>query len=353
MVTGTEVTQGTNRKLETLLGSMLAASAESLQQLVGRPVAARARRCQAIAPQALLGRLDGQHAIVRGVLDGPEAGDVVRCVIAARDATTLAGYTMMTPEETIAERRATGTLAGEELESFAEVANVLCSSFDGALRGALPDAGVLRAKDHGVLDRGGDALDRLGTEELVALEFTLTLGGHPESRGWILLERRTAERWNGGALAPFAADAGAPGDAAHADCEENREIEPVPIRGQLTAYVVDPDVFLRLRSSCCRVGLAIDRRGRVEVPNPGEHKEGIVLMDVPSGDTRRFDWCKRLKQHHPEVKVALLIHHPSRSRVTQGFLAKADAIMGWPVTEARLAEKLSSLLEPAEPQASA
>ena len=30
-------------------------------------------------------------------------------------------------------------------------------------------------------------------------------------------------------------------------------------------------------------------------------------------------------------------------------LAKADAIMGWPVTEARLVEKLSCLLEPAAP----
>jgi hypothetical protein len=40
----------------------------------------------------------------------------------------------------------------------------------------------------------------------------------------------------------------------------------------------------------------------------------------------------------------LLILHPSRQRVTQAFLSKADAIMGFPCDEQQLSQKLTSLL---------
>ena len=49
-----------------------------------------------------------------------------------------------------------------------------------------------------------------------------------------------------------------------------------------------------------------------------------------------------------EVKVALLIHHPSRSQVLKAFLAEADAIMAWPIAESEMSPKLAALLPPVE-----
>ena len=78
-------------------------------------------------------------------------------------------------------------------------------------------------------------------------------------------------------------------------------------------------------------------------------RDQILLLDIPAGEDRQFDWCKRIKDFGANTKVVLLLHHPSRSRVTQAFLAKADAILGLPCDEPKLSQKLASVLEAAEP----
>lgn len=318
-----------NDKLESLLGSVLDSGIRALTNLVGQEVKGQMGQLMEVDPGELVGGFDGPHAVVCGALDRDYHGQTFRFVIPAREATTLSGYVMMSPEETIEGRRQTGTLEGEELETFAEVANVLCSSFDSVLQEIADGDIVLRAHESGVVQPGTDASDLLGNgDSLVGYTFDFSVGDHPESKGWLLLEPPTAERLSG----------------SHRGTEA--EIPAAPVRGQLTTYLVDQEILDELRKSCRRVGLELDQRARGEVPNPAEHKKSLILIDVPPGDTRRFDWCKRLKQHNADVKVALLIHHPSRSQVLKAFLAQADVVMAWPITEAEMSPRLAGLLPP-------
>ena len=79
----------------------------------------------------------------------------------------------------------------------------------------------------------------------------------------------------------------------------------------------------------------------------GTFDDRIVLIDVPPGEERRFEWCKRVKELSDTTKVALLLHHPSRQRVTQAFLSRADIILGFPCEEQQLSAKLRQVMAPA------
>jgi DNA-binding response OmpR family regulator len=71
---------------------------------------------------------------------------------------------------------------------------------------------------------------------------------------------------------------------------------------------------------------------------------------VPGNEERRIDWCRRVKEYQPNVRIVLLLHRPSRQSVAQCFAAKADVILGVPCAEAQLSQRLSALLEtPAAP----
>jgi len=72
-------------------------------------------------------------------------------------------------------------------------------------------------------------------------------------------------------------------------------------------------------------------------------------LDVPTGEVKRLDWCKRLKSYGGGQRVVLLLHGPSRALVMQAFLSQADVILGWPVNEAMLSAKLNGLLGGAVP----
>ena len=69
-----------------------------------------------------------------------------------------------------------------------------------------------------------------------------------------------------------------------------------------------------------------------------------VTLDVPPGEERRFDWCRRIKDLSETTKVVVLLQHASRQRVTQAFLSRADAIVGFPCEEPQLSQKLDQLL---------
>jgi len=355
------VTEQRNSKLETVLSSVLDSGIRALADLVGQEVKGCVGQLTSVDPNQLVGQLEGQHAVVCGALDRDYQGQTFRLLIPAREATTLSGYVMMAPEETIEGRRQTGTLEGEELETFAEVANVLCSGFDAVLQEIADGDILLRAQESSLVQPGADASELFGDHELVGYSFGFSVGGHPESKGWLLLEPSTANRLIGAEAEGALQGHGARRVGVQAgrmqtggtqtgvvQAVEEEEIPAAPTRGRLTTYLADPGVLPELRKSCRRVGLELDQRARGEVPNPAEHREGSILIDVPSGDTRRFDWCHRLKQHSESVRVALVIHHPSRSQVLKAFLAGADAIMAWPISEREMSPKLAALLPPSE-----
>ena len=69
-----------------------------------------------------------------------------------------------------------------------------------------------------------------------------------------------------------------------------------------------------------------------------------MLIEIPLGEDKRFEWAKRIKLHQPEIPVVLLIHEPSRARVVQGFMTKSDVIVAWPSREEHLIAKVAPLL---------
>ena len=351
----TTLNQGTGKELRKLFAKLAESIRETLGSLVGRELNAQPVEFSIGDAESLQAGLGRSHAVVRGALDKDYAGKTLCTLLDVGDACTMAGLLMMTPENVIEQRRQGGKLEGEDKEAFGELANVLCSGISATLRADVTNVDI-RLQDHGVLSPGSDALALLPSGPLVLCKVKLRIEGYPEGHAWIVVDRPTAEAWNKGVLddaptvvaAPIAPVANAPAaDGSRASEEDVEDIPAAPIRGVLHAYLASAELLRVLRRSCRRVGLDLRRHGRAEVPNPAAHRGEIVLLDVPTGEERRIDWGKRLKEYPGgETKVVLLLHRPSRARVTHAFRSQADVILGLPVEEPQLSAKFNSLLEP-------
>ena len=111
----------------------------------------------------------------------------------------------------------------------------------------------------------------------------------------------------------------------------------------LACYLADAATITLVRDACSVLGVEVDRHGPYEIPNPGAHRGGVVLLDVPPGQERRFEWCRRLKKHDRSTRIVLLIHEPSRGRVMRGAMSGADVIAGLPIDADDLAARLRDL----------
>src|SRR5262245_21215363 len=344
----TILNQETGKELRKLFARRASTLGETLGSLIARELVAQPVEVAVTDAESLLAVIERPHAVVRGALDKDYAGRTLFTLFPVADACTMAALLMMTPDEVIEQRRARGTLEGEDLEAFGELGNVLCTGFGNVLREAITNVDI-RLHDHGLVKPGLDAGGLLPAGPMVGCKLRLRIGAFGDSHAWLLLDRATAEAWNKGVLdeAPATADAGeAPkGDDPAGRSEEDLEdIPAAPIRGVLNAYLSGADTLRVLRRSCRRVGFDLRRHNRAEIPNPAAHRGEVVLMDVPIGEERRFDWCRRIKDYGTSTRVVLLLHRPSRARVTQAFLSQADIILGLPVEEAQLSHKLGGLL---------
>jgi len=350
---GAALKQGTGKELRKLFAMLASSMGETLGSLVSKPIVVRPGDPTIVEVEAFVGALPKAAALARGALDKGYAGKRLSTLIDVPDAIAMAGLLMMTPDHVIEQRRATGVLEGEDAEAFGELGNVLYSGLGNVLREQVGNVDI-RFQDHGVVKPGLDKDGVLGVGNLVVFPFALKVGNLAETQGALTIDLATAEAWNKAPLEPAVADdaaAEAAGkDATAALRGDDDGLESIPqaeIRGALAAFLADSDVLRLLRKSCRRVGLELRRHGRGEIPNPAAHRNEIVLLDVPLTDEKRFDWCKRVKEFAATTKVVLLLHHPSRPRVTRAFLAKADVILGYPCDEAQLSAKLQALLEPA------
>lgn len=366
-MTANTLKQGTGKELKKLFALLLGSMGETLASLVHEPISVRPAEPDVKDVERLLADLPRPCAAVRGALDKAFAGRRLVALIEVPDAVAMTGALMMTPEDVVAQRRSRCVLDGEDLEALGELGKVLHAALAAVLREHVGDVDV-RYEDHGVVAPGIDEHGLLGEQELFVHGFRLKVGEFPESTGVLAIDRATAEAWNKAPLEIAAGDRVATKDAAppkdlataaaaaaaRSEDELLESIPAAPIRGSLDAFVLQADALLMLRRSCRRAGLELRRHGRAEIPNPYAHKNGIVLLDVPQGEERRFDWVRRIKEMAPTARVGLLVHHPSRQRVTQAFLAKADLILGFPCDEALLAQKLAGLLaaggDPAAPK---
>jgi hypothetical protein len=355
-MTATTLKQGTGKELKRLFAMLTSAISETLGSLVGREIVVRPNEPEVKEVDAFLADLPRATAVARGALDKGFAGKSFLALIEVPEAITMAGLLMMTPDDVIAQRRNKGTLEGEDAEAFGELGNVLYSGLGNVLREQVGNVDI-RYQDHGVVKPGVDKDGVLGTGTIYLFGFRMKVGDAAESVAFLAVDMATAEAWNKGPLefgdataaaAPAAAPPAATGPARVED-EGLESIPAAPIQGTLAAFVLNSDVFRMLRRSCRRVGLELRRHGKGEIPNPAAHKNEIVLLDVPLGEDRRFDWCGRIKEISNTTKVELLLHQPSRPRVTQAFLSRADAILGLPCEEAHLSQKLASLIPAGSP----
>jgi hypothetical protein len=298
-------------------------------------------------PSNLLANLSGPYCVARGAMDKAYAGSSMLTLIETPDAIAMAGMLMMTPEDVVSGRRSSTALEGEDIEAFEKLGNVLYSSFSDALSEKLSDFDI-RMQDQGRLEPDADPNNLLGDTDLVVIGFQMQVGAYPESKGFVVIDLATAERWNGAPLQPHEQTSAAARAKGAPEEESLLSIPAAPIQGTLDAFVAQNDVYRVLRLSCRRVGLELRRHGRGEIPNPAAHRNGIVLIDVPPGEERRLEWCRRLKELSDTTKVALLLHHPSRQRVTQAFLSRADIILGFPCDEAQLSAKLQQGMAPSD-----
>jgi len=344
----TPLKSGTGAEIRTLLGLVVDSIGETLSSLIGQPIKVQRGDLLVQDPESALIALPRPSAVARGTMDKGYAGKSLLTVLEIPDAISMAGLLMMTPDHVIKERRAIGVLEGEDVEAFGELGNVVYSGYSNVLRVKIQNID-LRMQDQGQIQPGKDEKGMLGNERLVTFGFKMKVGEYPESVGFVAVDLETAEKWNKGPIETPDAAGPVAARAARAEDDGLDNIPAAPIRGTLATFIIQSEVFRTLRRSCRRVGLELRRHGRGEIPNPAAHRNEIVLMDVPAGEERRFDWCRRIKELSDTTKVVLLIHHPSRSRVTQAFLSRADAILGFPCDERQLSQKLEQLATEGSP----
>jgi CheY-like chemotaxis protein len=347
--------QGSGTELLALLEMVVDTIGETLSSLVGCQIQVQRGSLLVQEPESVLLALPRKSVVARGAMDKDYAGKSLLTVIEFPDAVAMAGLLMMTPHDVIDQRRKSGTIEEEDVEAFGELGNVLYSGYSNVLREKV-DNFDLRMQDQGLIEPGKDAQSILGADRLVTFGFKMKVGEYPESQGIVTIDVETAERWNKGPFEMAAAEAEAAEQEAappppRPDDDGLESIPAAPIRGTLAAFVIQGDVFRTLRRSCRRTGLELRRHGRGEIPNPAAHRNEVVLLDVPPGEERRFDWCRRIKDLSESTKVVLLIHHASRQRVTQAFLSRADAILGFPCDEKTLSQKLDQLVSDQSPVA--
>lgn len=357
---GSTLKHGSGKELKKLFALMTSAIGETLGSLVGRELALKPAEVEVLDDERLIASLHRPYVVARGALSKDFAGKTIYAMFEVQDAVAMAGMLMMTPDHVIEQRRTKSVLEGEDLEAFGELGNVLYSGIGNVLRENVPNVDV-RLQDHGQVQPSVDKDKLIAAGPLAAFGFRLKVGSFPETTAYLVTDLPTAEAWNKAPLecgedpvaAAPAGASGKPGAGGRLDDDGLDAIPPAPIRGVLAAYVLQAEVLRTLRRSCRRVGLELRRHGRGEIPNPAAHKNEIVLLDVPPGEDRRFDWVRRIKEFSATAKVVLLIHHPSRPRVTQAFLSRADVILGFPCDEGQLSHKLGTMLPEESPPAPA
>lgn len=337
------------------LGEKLVKSiGETLGPLLGRDVVTIPARLEIVDGEELQRRLGSPCVAVRAATDKDTAGRCLRLLFDGKDACAMAGHLLLTPADELERKRALGCLQGEDAAAFAELVSVLLSGFANILRERQVDS-ELQLIDTGALLPSTDGPQQLPPGPLVAQSFRLQLASHPETTGYLIVDPTTGESWNKAPLCSAAAGASAsrpPRQTKAASQVQGRtgeeealdDVPQAPIRGTAAAFLLHAEILPLLRRACRRTGLELRKHGRAEIPNPAAHRNEIVVIDVPAGEERRFDWCRRLKEFSDEIRIVVLLHQPSRARVTQAFLSKADVILGLPCAEAQLTQKLDGLL---------
>lgn len=328
-------------KLRGVVEGLTVAITDTLASFVDRPL--QVEPCgslQTVQPNDWVASIAGTKAVIRGRLDGEgsDGGDHhLLLALDLIDAITLSGHLMLTSEDVIDADRDTLDFRQEHLEAFGEVGNILCAAITTALRRDIGPQAGMRIRDFKTISAGSDAQPLLGSGPALVYDFDLKIDDYPPSRISVLIDPDTGRLWNDAEV--FVQQA--PTDQSEmAQTAEDAQVE----RCQVAAYVTNVETASIMREAGEKLGLDIRHHARTDIPNPAAHPGEIVLIEVPVGEEKRFEWAKRLKQYPRDIDVVLLIHEASRHRVVQGLMSRSNVILAWPSREEQLRAKLEPLL---------
>lgn len=325
-------------QLEQLCVTFTYELGEALEALIDRSVRVEIGALEAVSGAELRAGLDHPHAAMRFEVEAPaaseEGDDDAKSADSAKpplffvmhvpEARALSAMLQGAKDDQISARRKSVLDDGDQ-QQLGKLASAATEGLNAKVKAVAElDANASYVDLH-TITTATDTTDQLDASQYVSFEFPMSIGGAPAIAVRILIAYAVAEAWNGKPLDPAFG-------------------RNVQTRGTLATYLADVETYDVVRSACRRVGLDLDNRSAAEVPNPAAYRGRLVLLDIPLRAEKRFQWCKRLKDYEESAKVILLIRQPSKQRVVSGFLAKADVIIGWPLTERELATKLEEAM---------
>lgn len=351
MNSGPTIIEGSDKALSRLVQTALQAVSENLGSLIGKPISLEIGELTFLNTDMFVSDRKGEFVLLSGDLEKDYQG-TVHADMGLTEAITLSSYMMMVPDDVVEQNRITEAFPEDAQETFGEVGNILFSSLDEALRSQAPGDVSIRVKDQERYRLPGRSPESFTEGPFVQYPFTCKIAEHPEALGALLLPLEAAEKINGEPL-NFGEEVATLRAQALRQLEQGPEdeiedIEPAPIQARLTTYVQDNTLLKKIRKSCRRVGLELEKRPKTEVPNPSAHQDKIVLIEIGRGDLKRFEWCRRLKESG-QIRVVIMLMDPTDYHVVLAFKAGADLIMGWPIHERRLSSKLASFFEEGSP----
>jgi hypothetical protein len=343
----TVVKQRNDIALRSVIDTIMATLVDSLGSVVVQPIIATpAGEITCVDRDEWLESISNSRVVVRGQLGGPHEGHSLHIVFDIVDAITLSDHMMLTSDEVVDADRDALTFEQEHHESFAEVSNIVCSGINTMMRREVGPREGLRVSEFATIRPNYDPSQVLGRGAALVCDFNLRIGNYPETQIVVVIDHEVAQAWNGETpLFVFGDDLTSSDEMAHEGLGATGTIAEKSRRTTLSTFTTSPELAALIQKCGQVLDLKIQRHARTDIPNPAAHRDEIVLIEIPVGEEKRFEWARRLKQYHRDLPLALLIHEPSRPRVVQGLLTRANVILAWPSGESQLLAKLEPLIE--------
>ncbi len=125
--------------LSDMLDRVAKAIGEALRSLIDTDVRCSEGQLKLTATDTWLQQHPGPFVLVSGSVGADDSDKSIHFLLDASTAATLSGHMRMAPQEAIDEQQEKGSMTDEDLEAFGDVANVICSTAEAALREADAD----------------------------------------------------------------------------------------------------------------------------------------------------------------------------------------------------------------------
>lgn len=341
-------------RLPRILKSCWKQACADLSALLGQPLKFRSESIDRLPAAGLDAALKGVGLYARLNAEG-ESPVEFRLAFATPLAVVLSGVLNVQRPEEITARIATGTLEADDQNALGQLAHIIASAFDEALR--LEVAGPLHVTCQEIqpADAADDALRRLDAPELLLQRLTLAVAGMGEGELYFYCPAAYAEQLAGGAWdveadAPAAPEAAAPraGTAARAVRGARPAARPAADDGfesgdglaarALVAGPVAQDVA-EMEEALVLQGVAVVSCPRLRdlgvVHDPLDFT--LVVLVSPPGSLAALPYLRDLVALEGGPAVVLATRRPTPSIVFQAVRAGAEYVLVLPPEEGALA----------------